>query len=96
METFIGTIIQFPWDWAPEGWAKCEGQILSAEENPALFSLIGGAYGGDGQHTFALPDLRLRDDRGNILDHVPGQTHYRDKQYIPFYIALVGEYPMRP
>ncbi len=96
MDTFIGTIMQFSWDWAPIGWEKCEGQILSVADYPALFSLIGGSYGGDGQHTFALPDLRLRDSAGNILNHVPGQTGHMDKQYIPYYIAVAGEYPMRP
>ncbi len=52
----------FPWvlNWAPEGWHMCDGSILNVQQNPALFSLLGNQYGGDGVHTFALPDLRGR------------------------------------
>jgi microcystin-dependent protein len=50
----------FAGNFAPVGWAFCEGQLLSIAENPTLFNLIGTTYGGDGQSTFALPDLRGR------------------------------------
>jgi microcystin-dependent protein len=50
----------FAGNYAPQGWALCNGQVLVIEENGALFSLLGTAYGGDGQTTFALPDLRSR------------------------------------
>lgn len=52
----------FPWvlNWAPVGWHMCDGSILNVQQNPALFSLLGNQYGGDGIHTFALPDLRGR------------------------------------
>lgn len=47
-------------NFAPQGWAMCDGQLLSIAENDALFTLIGTTYGGDGQNTFALPDFRSR------------------------------------
>ena len=59
-QPFIGEIRIFAGNFAPSGWMSCEGQILAIAENEALFSLIGTFYGGDGQQTFALPDLRGR------------------------------------
>jgi microcystin-dependent protein len=59
-EPFIGMIILVPYNFAPRGWAFCNGQILSIAQNTALFSLLGTTYGGNGQTTFALPDLRGR------------------------------------
>ncbi|GEC88325.1 phage tail protein [Brevibacillus brevis] len=59
-EPFLGEIRMFGGDYAPQGWALCNGQILSISEYDTLFSLIGTTYGGDGQTTFALPDLRGR------------------------------------
>ncbi len=50
----------FAGNFAPQGWAICNGQVLAIAENDALFSLLGTTYGGDGQNTFALPDLRSR------------------------------------
>lgn len=55
---YVGQIIMFAGNFAPQGWALCEGQLLSIADNMALFNLIGTTYGGDGQSTFALPDLR--------------------------------------
>ena len=60
MEAFLGSIILFAGNFAPRGWAFCQGQILSIAQNTALFSLLGTTYGGNGQTTFALPDLRGR------------------------------------
>lgn len=60
MEPFIGQIQLFGFNFAPRGWAYCHGQILSIAQNSALFSLLGTMYGGNGQTTFALPDLRGR------------------------------------
>lgn len=60
MEPYIGQIILVGWNWAPNGWALCNGQLLSIQANSALFSLLGTSYGGDGISTFALPDLRGR------------------------------------
>ena len=57
---FVGEIRIFAGNFAPAGWMFCEGQLLPISENETLFSLIGTTYGGDGQSTFALPDLRGR------------------------------------
>lgn len=59
-EPFIGSIVLFAGTFAPRGWALCQGQILSIAQNTALFSILGTTYGGNGQTTFALPDLRGR------------------------------------
>jgi microcystin-dependent protein len=59
-DPFIGEIILFAGNFAPRGWAFCEGQLLSIASNSALFSILGTTYGGDGRTTFALPDLRGR------------------------------------
>jgi microcystin-dependent protein len=57
---FLGEIRMFAGDFAPVGWALCNGQLLPIAPNEALFQLIGTTYGGDGETTFALPDLRGR------------------------------------
>lgn len=57
---FLGEIRMFGGNFAPAGWMFCEGQLLPIAENDTLFNLIGTTYGGDGQETFALPDLRGR------------------------------------
>jgi len=59
-EPYIGDIRMIGFSFAPEGWAQCNGQLLPIGQNQALFSLLGTTYGGDGQTTFALPDLRGR------------------------------------
>ncbi len=59
-EPYIGVIAIFAGNFAPRGWAFCQGQYLSIAQNTALFSILGTTYGGDGQVTFALPDLRGR------------------------------------
>jgi microcystin-dependent protein len=59
-DPFLGEIRLFPYDFAPVGWAPCDGRLLSIALNSALFSLLGTTYGGDGKTTFALPDLRGR------------------------------------
>ena len=57
-EPFIAEIIMFGGNFAPRGWALCQGQILSIAQNTALFSILGTTYGGNGQTTFGLPDMR--------------------------------------
>src|SRR5512135_1997004 len=57
---YIGEIRIFGGNFAPAGWAFCDGALMPISENDALFNLIGTTYGGDGQNTFALPDLRGR------------------------------------
>jgi len=59
-EPYIGEIRLFAGNFAPAGWAFCDGQLLAISENDALFNLIGTTYGGDGQETFALPNLQSR------------------------------------
>src|SRR5271166_1646681 len=59
-QPFVGEIRMFAGNFAPAGWMFCEGQLLPISENETLFNLIGTTYGGDGQSTFALPDLRGR------------------------------------
>jgi microcystin-dependent protein len=73
MTPFIGMIQIFGFDWAPRGWARCDGALLQISSNTALFSLLGTIYGGDGRTTFKLPDLR-----GRAAVHSgsgPGLTH---------------------
>lgn len=59
-EPFVGEIRMFAGNFAPRGWAFCDGQMLAINQNQALFSLLGTIYGGDGHTTFGLPDLRGR------------------------------------
>ena len=66
-DPFVAEIRIFPFNFAPTGWALCDGQILPISQNTALFSLLGTTYGGDGKSTFALPNLQ-----GNAPMH-PGQ-----------------------
>ena len=60
MEPFIGQIMLFAGNFAVRGWALCDGQLLPINSNQALFSILGTTYGGDGETTFGLPDLRGR------------------------------------
>ena len=59
-DPFVAEIRIFPFNFAPKGWACCDGQLLPISQNTALFSLLGTTYGGDGKSTFALPDLAGR------------------------------------
>lgn len=71
-EAFLGSVLLVGFNFAPRGWATCDGQITSISQNTALFSLLGTTYGGNGSSTFALPDLR-----GRVAIHVgqgPGLT----------------------
>ncbi len=73
MEPFIGQIMMFAGNFAPRGWAQCNGQLLPIAQHSALFSILGTTYGGDGVTTFGLPDLR-----GRMPMHEgtgPGLTH---------------------
>lgn len=74
MEPLLGQIILFAGNFAPRGWALCEGQLLSINQYSALFSILGTAYGGDGRTTFGLPDLRgrspLQPGRGPGLSNI--------------------------
>ena len=57
-DPFVAEIRIFPFNFAPKGWAFCDGQLLPISQNTALFSLLGTFYGGDGKSTFALPDMQ--------------------------------------
>jgi microcystin-dependent protein len=67
VDPFVAEIRIFPFNFAPKGWAFCDGQILPLSQNTALFSLLGTTYGGDGKSNFALPNMQ-----GNAPMH-PGQ-----------------------
>jgi microcystin-dependent protein len=71
---FLGEVVLFAGNFAPRGWAFCAGQILAISTNTALFSILGTTYGGNGQTTFALPDLRSRVATGQ--GQGPGLSSY--------------------
>lgn len=74
VEPYLGTVTNFAGNFAPRSWMFCQGQLLSIAEYTALFALLGTTYGGDGQTTFALPDLRSR-----VAIHMgqsPGLSYY--------------------
>jgi microcystin-dependent protein len=73
-QPFIGQLALFPYNFAPKGWAVCDGSLISVKNNSALYSLIGTYYGGDGVTTFALPDLRGRVP--NSQGTMPGGSTY--------------------
>jgi microcystin-dependent protein len=76
---FIGQVGLFAFNFAPVGWAACEGQLLPINQYQALFALLGTTFGGNGQTDFALPDLRGK---------APGDG-------LTYYIALQGIFPSR-
>jgi microcystin-dependent protein len=73
-EPYVAEIALFGFNFAPIGWALCNGQIISISQNTALFSLLGTFYGGNGKSTFALPDLRGRVTIG--MGQGPGLSLY--------------------
>lgn len=76
-QPFLGQIQPFAFGFAPRNWALCNGQLMAISQNTALFSLLGTMYGGNGQTTFALPDLQSRVPmhKGNFIgvDYVQGE-----------------------
>jgi microcystin-dependent protein len=70
-EPFLAEIRMMSFNFAPKGWAMCNGQFLPINQNQALFSLLGTTYGGNGQTNFALPDLR-----GRVPTHTGGTGHF--------------------
>ena len=78
-DPFVAEIRIFPFNFAPKGWAWCDGQLLPISQNTALFSLLGTTYGGDGMSNFALPNLQgqaaMQPRQGpGLSDHVLGET----------------------
>jgi microcystin-dependent protein len=81
---YVGEIRWVAFNYAPVGWAECNGQLLAIAENEALFSLIGTTYGGDGKTTFALPDMRGRVAVGTgqgagLSNRTPGEKGGQEK-----------------
>jgi len=105
-EAILGEIRAFASDTIPDGWQPCNGQLVSIRDNPALFSLLGTQYGGDGNTTYALPDLRARiaihegydlhmGERGHA---VSGREPTEQQGFLAlsFCICTQGIYPRRP
>ena len=88
MEMYLGQLFQIVCDWAPEGSMWCEGQELQVQQNPALFSLVGTKFGGNGQTTFKLPDLRPMG--------FDGKPDPNWKWGLRTAIVVSGIYPSRP
>jgi len=90
---FVGEITIFAFNFAPTGWAKCQGQLLPISQNTALFSLLGTMYGGDGKSTFALPDLQ--DSVANCVGQGQGLSNYDQGQVggSPTVTLLTSEIP---
>jgi microcystin-dependent protein len=78
MDPYIGELSTFAFDWAPRGWMPCNGQVLQISEQTALFSLIGTTYGGDGQSTFALPNITSAPGQGHVFIALEGVYPPRD------------------
>lgn len=87
MEGTIGEIRMFAGTFSPREWAFCSGQMMSIAQFQALYSVLGAYYGGDGRVTFALPDLRPKDENGKPRDWRNGETKY--------IVCLNGIYPQR-
>jgi microcystin-dependent protein len=95
-DPFVAEIRIFPFNFAPKGWAFCDGQLLPLSQNTALFSLLGTTYGGNGQSTFALPNLQgsapMHPGQGPGLSlHDLGETGGSDTVTL-----LVSEIPSHP
>src|SRR5688500_4804878 len=94
-EPFLAEIKIISWNFAPKGWSFCSGQLLPINQNQALFSLLGTTYGGNGQTTFALPDLRgrapIHRGAGFIQGQVGGQDfHTVTQTEMPAHTHFVG------
>lgn len=92
MNPFLGQLLIVPYNFAPAGWAFCDGQLLPINQNHALYALLGTQFGGDGRTTFALPDLR-----GRVPVHVgggqgPGLSQYQIGETGGVERQLIGPY----
>jgi microcystin-dependent protein len=93
---FLGEVMAFAGDFAPSGWALCNGQLLPINQNQALFSLLGTTYGGDGRTTFALPDLRGRTVLGTSTNLVIGSQLGTDFPAVTAAQLPTGPNPLPP
>jgi len=98
-DPFLAEIRIMSFEFAPQGWALCNGQLLPINQNQALFSLLGTTYGGDGQVNFALPDLRARvpvhEGNGHTLGERSGeQAHTLSISEMPTHTHLVQASPV--
>ena len=82
-EPFLAEIRMFGFNFAPRGWAFCDGQILPINQNQSLYSLLGTTYGGDGRTSFALPDLRGRTPIHVGNGHAQGQKSGEETHTLP-------------
>jgi microcystin-dependent protein len=94
-EPFLSEIRIFSFNYAPRSWAMCNGQLMPINQNQALFSLLGTQYGGNGQTTFALPDLRgkipMHVGSGHTLAETGGQqAHTLTQSELPAHIHFVS------
>jgi len=88
-EAFLGEIRLFSFNEVPNGWARCDGQILQIQSNVALYALLGAVYGGDGIRTFALPDLR-----GRVPIHVGSNISLGQKAGEETHTLTINEMPI--
>ena len=99
-QPYLGQIEAFAFGFAPKGWATCAGQILSIQQNAALFSVLGTTYGGNGIQTFALPDLRSRIPMGQgdgqgLTPRVIGETGGEENHTLLVTETPVHNHPLR-
>ena len=87
-EPFLGEVRLMSFNFAPKGWALCNGQLLPINQNQALFSILGIAYGGNGQTNFALPDLR-----GRVPIHWGSGVNLGERAGEEFHTVTVNEMP---
>src|SRR6188472_426226 len=87
-DPFLSEIRIFSFNYAPQGWAQCNGQLLPINQNQALFSLLGTTYGGNGQTTFALPDIR-----GRVPMHVGGGLTLGERAGEQAHTLITSEMP---
>jgi microcystin-dependent protein len=104
MEALLGEIRIIASETVPEHWLPCDGRILQIRSNPALYSLLGNMYGGDGTSTFALPDLRARvpihrsyeRPQGERAAAAPAQGATAEQQFLAFNFCICADYGVFP
>src|SRR3954471_12312222 len=94
MDPFVAEIRIFAFNFAPKGWAFCDGQLMPISQNTALFSLVGTFYGGDGKSTFALPDLQGRAPMGQGQGPGLSQRFLGEESREQFVTLLQSEMPI--